>query len=267
MAARSKLIPWPVKIINRVQESETNFTITLDAKLKHDPGQFVQVGIPGVGESPISFASYSSKFVKLNISMVGKVTIALSKLKVGETVLIRGPYGHGYPLDKLYGNTVYFVGGGCGIAPLKGAIDYVEHYREKYRDVVLFLGYRSPNDILFKKEIEEWRTKYHLTVTVDKNPPGTCYEGAVGFVTDAVKAASMNTEGSIAIVCGPPMMMKNAIIALKSKGFRDEQIFLSQERLMYCGIGVCCHCMIQDKFCCEDGPVFRYDEIKGYEFD
>ncbi len=261
------LIPKPVKITHRLQESETNFTITLDAKLKHDAGQFIQVSIPGVGEAPISFASYSDKFVKLNVNVVGKVTAALQKLKVGDKILIRGPYGHGYPLNTLHGNNIYFVGGGCGVAPLKGAIDYVEKNRDSFKKVSLFLGYRSPNDILFKKELEEWKDKYHLTVTVDQNPTKSCYEGAVGFVTDAVQKADISTENSVVLVCGPPPMMNAALKILMEKGFKDEQIFVSHERLMYCGIGVCCHCMIQDKFCCEDGPVFRYDEIKGYEFD
>jgi len=266
----NQYIPKPYKVLEFFRETSDTFTLTIDMKVKHDPGQFFQVSVPGVGESPISICSDSDQFIKLNIRQVGNVTNALAKLRKGDTILIRGPYGRGYPMAKLYGNNLLIIGGGCGVAPLKGIIDYVENHREDYKEVKLYLGYRSPKDIIFKRELEEWKNKYHLNVTVDKDlKPGSCYNYNIkeGFITKALEEAHIDNHNKVAFVCGPPVMMKYVIGILKNKGFNDDQIFISAERLMFCGIGVCCHCMIRDKYTCVDGPVFRYDEIKGYEND
>lgn len=261
-------LPKPYKVREYFRETPDTFTITIDMKVQHDPGQFVQVSVPGIGEAPISICSDSRKYLKLNIRQVGNVTNALSKLKKGDTVLVRGPYGHGYPMKELSGNNLIIIGGGCGVAPLKGIIDYVEHHRTDYKDVHLFLGYRSPNDIIFTREIDEWKNKYQLQVSVDQNPHGEfCYDGKTGYVTEVLKAANILPTSSVAFICGPPVMMKFVIDILKTKGFHDDQIFISAERLMYCAIGVCSHCMIRGKYACKDGPVFRYDEVKDFKND
>ncbi len=261
-------LPKPYKITHFFRETPDTFTITVAMKNNHSPGQFVQVSIPGVGESPISICSDSREYIKLNIREVGNVTRALSHLQKGNSVLIRGPYGRGYPMETLKGNNVVIIGGGCGVAPLKGIIDYIENHRADYRDVHLFLGYRSPDDIIFKREIAEWEKKYHMKVTVDKMLHGaTCYEAKEGFITDAIKATDLNNENKIVFLCGPPIMIKFVIELLQKKGFHDDQIFISAERLMYCAVGACCHCMIRGKFTCVDGPVFRYDTIKELKND
>jgi len=145
-------------------------------------------------------------------------------------------------MEKLKDNNLIIIGGGCGVAPLKGIIDYVENHRKDYEDVHMFLGYRSPDDIIFKRELETWKKVYNIHVTVDKNAHGQfCYDAKV--------------------------MMKGVIEILKQKDFHDDQIFISAERLMYCAIGICCHCMIRGKFTCIDGPVFRYDEVKDFKND
>jgi len=261
-------VPLPYKVIEYYRETPDNFTITIDMAVDHDPGQFVQVSIPGIGEAPISICSDSNKFIKLNIREVGNVTEHLGKLKKGDTILIRGPYGKGYPMKDLVGNNLLVIGGGCGVAPLKGLIDYIEHYREEYKQVQLFLGYRSPNDIIFKRELEEWKNMYHLQVTVDQNHSSEfCYNAKEGFITNALKEASIDHANKIAFICGPPVMINAVVDLLKQKGFHDDQIFMSAERLMYCAFGVCCHCMIRGKFTCVDGPVFRYDEVKDFKND
>lgn len=260
---KNPYVPKPYKVLEFYRESPDTFTITLDMAIYHDPGQFVQVSLPGIGESPISICSDSREHLKLNIRQVGRVTNALAKIKKGDTLLVRGPYGRGYPMKALEGNDLLIIGGGCGVAPLKGIIDYVENHREAYGNVHLYLGYRSPDDILFQRELKEWEDKYHLTVTVDKNDKGvSCYAAKTGFVTESLKAEHISNEKKIAFICGPPVMMKFVIGILKDKGFNDDQIYVSAERLMYCAIGACCHCMIKGKYTCIDGPVFRYDEIK-----
>ena len=171
-------------------------------------------------------------------------------------------------MEALTGNTLIIIGGGCGVAPLKGIIDYVENHRKDYIDIMMYLGYRSPDDIIFKRELEEWRKKYRMKITVDKNQHGkSCYDAKEGFITDALKNSELDNKNKAAFICGPPIMMKSVIEILKQKGFHDDQIFISAERLMYCAIGVCCHCMIRGKFTCMDGPVFRYDEVKDFKND
>ncbi|HLC50218.1 MAG TPA: FAD/NAD(P)-binding protein [Candidatus Nanoarchaeia archaeon] len=265
---KNPYVPSLYKIIDYHKETSDIFTLTVAMKNSHEPGQFVQVSMPGFGEAPISICSDSRDFIRLNIREVGNVTNALSKLRKGDSVLIRGPYGKGYPMHKLKGNNLIIIGGGCGVAPLKGVIDYVENHRKDYKNVHLFLGYRSPDDIIFKRELEEWKKKYKMDITVDKNAHGKfCYDAKEGFITDSIKNSDLTNENKVIFICGPPIMMKYTIDALKQKGFHDDQIFISAERLMYCAIGVCCHCMIRGKFTCIDGPVFRYDEVKDLKND
>ena len=261
-------IPKKYKVLEFFRETPDTFTIKVNIKSNHNPGQFVQVSVPGIGECPISICSYSNKYMKLNIREVGNVTKALSELRKGDNIFIRGPYGKGYPMDSLKGNNLIIIGGGCGVAPLKGIIDYVEKNRKNFKEVMMFLGYRSPKDIIFRRELAEWKNKYNISVTVDENAHGEfCYDAKTGFVTEALKKTHMTNENKVVFICGPPVMMKFVIDILKQKGFHDDQIFISAERLMYCALGVCCHCMIRGKFTCIDGPVFRYDEIKDFKND
>jgi len=254
-------IPKPVRVISIKKEAPDHFTLKLDLQMKHEPGQFLQVGLPGIGEAPISFASYNNKHVELSIHQVGNVTNALAKLKKGDKILVRGPYGKGYPMKDFKGNDIVIIGGGCGVAPLKGIIEYIERNRKDFRDIILFLGFRSPKDVLFKDSLSGWKKKFSLNVSVDKNPSKVCFDGKVGFVTKLLEESKLSNENKIVFICGPPIMMKFGVKILKDKGFNDEQIYISTERLMYCGIGICGHCMIHGKYTCKDGPVFRYDQI------
>ncbi len=261
-------LPKQHRILDYHRETPDSFTIKIEMKNNHEPGQFVQVSVPGIGESPISICSDSREYIMLNIREVGNVTKALSKLKKGDNVFIRGPYGNGYPMKSLKGNNIIVIGGGCGVAPLKGVIDYVENHRKEYKDVILYLGYRSPDDIIFKREVEKWKKLYQVNLSVDKNAHGKfCYEATQGYITDLIKNSALNNENKIVFICGPPVMMKYVIDILSQKGFHDDQIFISAERLMYCAIGICCHCMIRGKYTCIDGPVFRYDEVKNLKND
>ncbi|MBL7055314.1 FAD/NAD(P)-binding protein [Candidatus Woesearchaeota archaeon] len=255
-------LPKPYKVLSFTRESSDSFTIKVDMRINHEPGQFVQVSVPGIGECPISICSDSNKYIELNIREVGNVTNALSKLKKGSVVFVRGPYGNGYPMRSLRGNNILIIGGGCGVAPLRGIIEFVANNREDYEDVNLFLGYRSPADMIFKKETKKWKKDYQVDVSVDKVPHGqSCHDMRVGFITDALKEMHLDKNNRVVFICGPPIMMRYVIEILKNKGFNDKQIFISAERLMYCALGVCCHCMIKGKFTCIDGPVFRYDEV------
>ncbi len=258
----NRYIPFPVKILKKWNESADTFSLRLGWKTRHEPGQFIQISIPGIGEAPISISSYSSKHIELTIRRVGNVTNALFfNLKKGSTVLVRGPYGRGYPMQDLKGKGLIFIGGGCGVAPLKGAIEYAQKHRKDYGKIALFLGYRSPGDILFEKNHKEWEDHFELNISVDSLPNKTCYSGNVGFITEVIEKQNISSNNKIVFMCGPPIMMEKSIAILKSKGFNDKQIYVSEEKLMYCAFGLCCHCMDKGLLTCLDGPVFRYDEI------
>jgi anaerobic sulfite reductase subunit B len=265
LTVSNPFMPTECKVTKFERQTTDTYTLKLSAKLVHEPGQFVQVTLPRVGECPISISSYSGEELELNIKQVGNMTNALAELRKGDTVYIRGPYGKGYPVKELKGNNLIMIGGGCGIAPLKGIIEYVERHRADYGKIQLFFGCRTPEDLLFKEHHNRWKDKFDLSLSVDQNPANTCFEGNVGFVTAMLEKASLEKDGSVAFMCGPPKMMAAAAQVLHAKGFHDDQIFVSAERLMYCAIGKCCHCMIREKFTCIDGPVFRYDEIGGIQ--
>jgi sulfite reductase subunit B len=252
-----------VTILQKTWESPDTVTFRVDWKVRHDPGQFVDISIPGVGESPISFCSHNPEYCEFNVRVAGNVTRAISLLEVGDALHVRGPYGRGYPMDLFVGNDLLFVGGGCGVAPLKGIIEYVEHHRKDYGSVDIYMGYRSRDDILFKHLLEHWQKLFNIHVTIDKDAGQFRFECPVGFVTEAVKGADIKPEKKLAFICGPPIMMDKTIPLLTAKGFHDDQVWVSAERHMKCCTGKCGHCMINGKYACKDGPVFRYDEIKG----
>lgn len=261
-------LPQKVKVLGFFRESPDNFTLTASFKASHEPGQFVMVSLPGIGEAPISISSYSKDHIKLNVRQAGSVTCSLAKLRKGDFVLIRGPYGKGYPMKALEGNNIVMIGGGCGVAPLKGVIEYIAQNRGKYKNIDLFFGYRSANDVLFSRELPEWKKSYNTLVSVDKaTEPGSCYGMKVGFVTEHIKNSAISCNDCVAFLCGPPKMMELVIGILKDKGFHSDQVFISAERLMQCAVGKCGHCMIQGRYTCMDGPVFRWDEIEGCKND
>jgi anaerobic sulfite reductase subunit B len=254
-------LPEPVKVLENRRETSENFRLILDIPFKNDPGQFVQISLLGIGEAPISIASWGRDYLMLHIREVGTVTRALGQVKPGDTVFIRGPYGNTYPMKEAEGRNLVVVGGGCGVASVKGVFDYLEKNRSKYKDVAAFVGYRNSNEVLFTDFIDEWRKSMQIYVSLDTLKEGTCHNASEGFVSDSIKAADLPKGDSVAIICGPPIMMKVSAKALLEKGLRPDQIYVSEERLMYCATGTCCHCMIGSKFTCKDGPVFRWDQL------
>lgn len=257
--------PIAKKIIMYKRESPDSFTIRLDWQLDHGPGQFIFCSIPGMGESAISICSDSRHYVELNIREVGNVTNALGKLHVGQELLVRGPYSSSYPMDDLKGNDILIIGGGCGVAPLRGIIKYIDGHRKDFNDIYLFLGFKSPEDALFKDEHEDWDKSHKLFMKFDDmehENSHMCYTGSQGYVTDLVKNNIHDNHNKIAVICGPPIMIDITIDILREKGFNDDQIYISAERLMYCGMARCGRCMIRGKYACVDGSVFRLDQFE-----
>lgn len=247
------------KIVKKIKQTEDTFLFRLEHPMAHDPGQFVQASVLGIGEAPISICSYSDKFIELDIRAVGNVSNKLCCLEEHDRMLIRGPYGKGYPMKDMKNKNLIIIGGGTGVAPVRGVIEYVREHRRSFKNVNIFLGYRDPDNILFKEDIKEWGKIFEVHQTLDRAPEG--YKGNIGLITKLLEDNHPSPKNTIAVICGPPIMIKFVIRLLKERKFKDSQIYISHERHMKCGIQKCGHCMIKGQYVCKDGPVFRYDQI------
>jgi sulfite reductase subunit B len=249
-----------------VTTMEKYFKISLAGgeSLDHDPGQFVMISIPGVGEAPISVSSSPTKrgYFELVVRSAGKVTAALHRLEAGDTVGIRGPFGVGFPTQMLEGNDLMFVAGGLGIVPLRSLINFVIDNRRDFGNVSILLGCKTPKDMLFGDEVEMWgkRLDVNFSCTVDHADPD--WKGNVGLITSLIPGVTLDPEKTFSVVVGPPIMYKFVIAELLKKNIPDRQIYVSLERHMKCGVGKCGHCQIGNVYCCQDGPVFSYDSVK-----
>ncbi|MCK4995082.1 MAG: FAD/NAD(P)-binding protein [Candidatus Omnitrophica bacterium] len=234
--------------------------------LDHEPGQFVMISIPGVGEAPISVSSSPTSkrsTFELVIRTAGMLTAALHKLDKGDVVGIRGPFGTGFPTQILEGNDLMFVAGGLGIVPLRSLINFVIDNRRDYGKVNILLGCKTPRDMLFGDEVKQWeqRLDVNFHCTVDKSDPA--WKGNVGLITSLIPGVNLDSNRTFAVVVGPPIMYKFVIAELLKKKIPERQILLSLERHMKCGVGKCGHCQVGEYYCCQEGPVFTYEQIKG----
>lgn len=241
--------------------------VTPDGKkaFDHMPGQCAMLSIPGVGEAMFSITSSptNTEYMEFSIKKCGCVTEWLHQAEVGQQITIRGPYGNAFPVesDEFRGKKLLFIAGGIGIAPLRSVINYCRYHRENYKSINLVYGSRSMDDLVnYEEIINEWTKdkEMYIYLTVDKEDPD--WVKHVGFVPNYVKELKY-TPDRVAIVCGPPIMIKFTVAALKELGFKDTQIYTTMELRMKCGVGKCGRCNIGSKYVCKDGPVFRYDEL------
>ncbi len=253
--------------VNQFTELEKWYEITLPngRDLGHQPGQFVQVSLFGVGEAPISITSSPTKksAFELCVRNVGMLTDKLHLLDVGSNLGIRGPFGKGFNIDAFRGKDVLIVGGGIGIVPLRSLINYIIDNRQEFGRLIICYGAKSPKELLFADELKLWESdpeiEYH--VTVDNIIPE--WKGHVGVITTLFPNIELDLENTIAAVVGPPIMYKFVLMALKTKQLPDENIYLSLERRMKCGVGKCGHCQINQSYVCQEGPVYHYPDIKN----
>jgi len=259
--------PIETQVLDVVPETPTITTIRLKPKeeLTFEAGQFIELTIPGVGEAPFTPSSNPSikDEMEVTIMKVGKVTELIHKLKKGDTVGLRGPFGNGYPMDDFKGKEILVVGGGCGFAPLRSLMYAFFNRSGEFKKLFFRGGCKTPRELVYRDETKKWskRKDLDLKLTVDKGEKG--WKGNVGLVTTIINV-KMNYKKGIAVICGPPIMMKFATIKVLEMGFREENIYLSMEKNMSCGIGKCGHCRIGTYYACKDGPVFRYDKIKTF---
>jgi NAD(P)H-flavin reductase len=252
--------------IKQMTESEKLFEIALEGcqRLDHEPGQFVMVSVSGAGEIPISVSSSPTNNGSFEICVraAGKVTNALHKLEAGDMIGIRGPFGKGFPIRMLEGNDLLIIACGLGIVPLRSLIRYVFDKREDFGKVHILYGCRSPCNMLFLDEIKDWKMQkdVYFECIVDQATPD--WTGKVGLITTLISGVRIDPERTFTALVGPPAMYKPAIQELLSRNVPKRHILVSLERHMKCGVGKCGHCQIQNLYCCQDGPVFNYEEIK-----
>ena len=195
------------------------------------------------------------------IRAVGPITRALTGLRQGDEIGIRGPYGSGWPIEAFQGSDVVIVAGGVGLAPLRPALFYLLSHRSDFGTISILYGTRTPQDLLFARQLERWRGRFdlHVEVTVDTSSAG--WNGDVGVVTTLIRRVQFDPGRAVGFVCGPEVMMRFAIRALMARGLPADRLFLSMERNMKCAVGFCGHCQLGPTFVCKDGPVFRYDRL------
>ena len=263
------MVPRIARVRRRRRECPQTWTLEIEPEgappdARFAPGQFNMLYAFGVGEAPVSASGDPAAAGPLvhTIRAVGAVSTALVRLGPGDAVGLRGPFGSGWPLAEAAGRDVVVIAGGLGLAPLRPLILRLLAERERYGKVALLYGTRSPLDILYRRELETWRRRLdsEIEVTVDHAAGG--WRGNVGVVTDLVPRAAFDPPHTIAMVCGPEVMMRFAIAALIEAGVAPDAIWLSMERNMKCAVGHCGHCQFGPAFVCKDGPVFRYDRVR-----
>jgi anaerobic sulfite reductase subunit B len=223
------------------------------------PGQFFEVSMPKYGEAPISVSGIGEGTVDLTIRRVGKVTNEVFEHYVGDKLFMRGPYGNGFDVNLYKNKEIVVIAGGTGVSPVRGVIDYFAEHEEDRKGLILIAGFKSVDDILFKKDFEKWKKQMKVVLTLDNGEETKEYK--IGLVTKYIPDLELlDVENAVAVVVGPPAMMRFSVQGLLTKGFKEENIWISQERKMCCGLGKCGHCRIGNKYVCLDGPVFNYTE-------
>ncbi len=268
-AGFNPMLPWPWKVTRSKKETADTWTLELERVGKaipapFAPGQFNMLYVHGIGEVPISISgdpADPSRNVH-TVRAVGAVSRAIAGMRPGDLIGVRGPYGTAWPVVDAEGMDVIVVAGGIGLAPLRPAIYDLLTARRRYGKLVLHYGARTPSDILFRKEVEEWRGRFDFDVEISVDRGSADWRGHVGVVTHLLPKARFDPLNAYALVCGPEIMIRFAVMELRRMGVPDERIFISMERNMKCGIGLCGHCQYGPAFVCRDGPVFSFDSVR-----
>lgn len=267
------MVPELFPIARVKREVRDVFTLHLDVSSRQGgfsfaPGQFNMLYLFGVGEVPISISGdpCDSRELVHTLRAVGTVTRGLQALRRGDVVGVRGPFGTGWPLAEARGRDVVLIAGGLGLAPLRPAIYDVLRNRKDYRRVTILYGARSPEDVLYRRELERWRGRLDVDVwvTVDRAPSD--WYGHVGVVPALLPLVQLDGARAVAMICGPEVMMRFTVRELLRRGVPEHGIYVSMERNMKCAVGFCGHCQLGPHFVCKNGPVFRYDRISWLFF-
>lgn len=265
-------LPQVATILETVQETPTikTFRVRFDDKEAMDsfsfqPGQVGQLSVFGVGESTFVINSPPTRmdYLQFSVMRTGEVTTRLHGLAAGDKIGVRAPLGNHFPYEKMKGKNIVFVGGGIGMAPLRTLLLFMLDNRKDYGDITLLYGARTPNDMAFKDDLPGWLSDkgMHTTLTVDVASAG--WEHKVGLIPSILKEINPSAENTVAVTCGPPIMIKFTLLALKELNFADESIYTTLERRMKCGVGICGRCNIGTSYVCVDGPVYTNAQLKS----
>ena len=264
------MLPQLYRVRRKRREIHDTFTLELEPMNNSTvvphfaAGQFNMLYVFGVGEVPISISGDPARPEVLvhTVRRAGVVTTALCDLKRGDVVGLRGPFGSHWPVEEAEGNDVVIVAGGIGLAPLRPALYHLLANREKYGRIVLLYGARTPRDLLYRQELHRWRGRFDMDVEITVDSAANGWRGNVGVVTTLIPRATFDPLDTIALVCGPEVMMRFTVLELQKRGIPSEHIYISMERNMKCAIGFCGHCQFGPNFICKDGPVFRFDHVQ-----
>ncbi len=270
--ATSRMMPEPCRVLEAVRATSKEVHFVLEAPKQSpfapEPGQFVMVSIPGIGEAPISLAAIPGEGTaegtfELLIRKVGRLTNLVTRLVPGDVLYVRGPYGRSVSWDAFKGSNIVLIAGGLGLAPLRPFVRRVLARREQFRRIDIAVGARSPAELLFRDDLAAWAARHddvHVGVTVDAASDG--WDGRIGVITTLFDAIRTDTEDAYAFICGPPVMYRHAIRKLLAMGFYENHVWLTLERRMKCGIGLCGNCQMDGLYLCQQGPLFSYREVR-----
>lgn len=259
----------PAEIRRTLWETEDTFTLVLDIDHRPDgyafrPGQFNMVYVFGIGEAALSISSDPGKVGSIahTIHRVGTVTSALAQMRKGDVIGIRGPFGTSWPLEEAAGKDVCIVAGGIGLAPLRPVMYELLRRRSNFGRIILLYGARSPIDLLYRVELEQWARQSNVEILVTVDRGDSSWKGNIGVVTHLFSYLKLDSRETVSFVCGPEVMMRYTLDELERRGIPQEQIFVSLERNMKCAVGFCGHCQLGPVFVCKDGPVFRLPRVR-----
>ena len=258
---RNNYLPFPSTILSVHKHTDIEYTFRMAFSGSVKPGQFFEVSIPKYGEAPISVSGIGDGYVELTIRKVGKVTNEVFEHYVGDTLLMRGPYGNGFDVENYKGKELVIIAGGTGVSPVRGVISWFAEHGSERKGMTLIAGFKSVKDILFQADFVDWRQKMDVILTLDSGEETE--EHKIGLVTKYIPNLQLqNVSKAVAVVVGPPAMMRFSVKGLLERGFQEENIWISHERKMCCGLGKCGHCKVNDTYICLDGPVFNYTKGK-----
>lgn len=265
--------PYLMEIKEIIDETYDIRTLRLQFRLEEEKkrftfkaGQFAEYSVFGEGESTFCIASPPTRmdFIECSFKQVGKVTNALRRLNVGDIVGLRGPYGNWFPLEEMKGKNIVFIAGGIGLAPVRSVILNVMDRRTEFGDITIIYGARSVDDLVYKRELREWQAMKDIRTIVTVDPGGETadWKGEIGFVPTIVEKVAPEGRDAVAIICGPPIMIKFTLPVMIRLGFEENNIITTLENRMKCGLGKCGRCNIGNIYVCKDGPVFTYSQLK-----
>lgn len=272
MCEKNTYLPYQMRVAKITEEAPAVRTFRLEFNNPEDAetftfktGQFAEYSVYGEGESTFCIASPHTRkgYIECTFRQVGRVTSALANLEEGDIMGLRGPYGNTFPIDQWKDKNIIFIAGGIALPPMRSVIWSCLDNRKDYKDISIFYGARTVNDLVYKHELEEWKERpdVNLYTTVDPGGETPEWKGEIGFIPSIVDKISPKAENTIAVVCGPPIMIKNTFPVLKKLGFEDDAIYTTLENRMKCGVGKCGHCYVGKVCVCKDGPVFSLSQL------